>query len=78
MAVKTILAITCLMLVASCGPDLREINALAVPCDGWLGGSPRTEREFALAASAEKFGLECANSKLSAIGVLTAARISAR
>lgn len=56
---KTILAITCLALLASCGPkpDLT-------PCSGWGGARPATERDFALAASAEKRGRECANKKL--------------
>lgn len=59
MAGKTILAITCLALLVGCGPkpDLT-------PCNGWTGGTPRTEQEFALAASAEKRGLACANIKL--------------
>lgn len=75
MAARMVLAITCLALLASCGPDLAEVHALAVPCDGWTSDTPRTERDFALAASAEKFGRECANAKLSAIGELTSPRI---
>lgn len=56
---KTLLAITCLALLVSCGPkpDLT-------PCAGWTGGRVATERDFALAASAEKRGRECANAKL--------------
>lgn len=60
------LAIMALMLLASCGPrpDLT-------PCDGWTGATPRTMQDFAMAASAEKYGRLCANAKLVAAGGLT-------
>jgi hypothetical protein len=34
------------------------------PCDGWTGGRPNIESEFAGAAAAEKYGRLCANAKL--------------
>lgn len=64
-----VLAITCLALLASCGPELRGLDL--TPCDGWTGGRPATEQQFALAASAEKHGRLCANSKLLAARQLT-------
>lgn len=56
-----ILALTCAALVSGCGerPDLTG-------CVGWTGGPPKSEQEFALAASAEKRGRELCNVKLEA------------
>lgn len=53
------LAIMAVMLLASCG---RQIDY--TPCPGWEGDTPETMQEFALAASAELYGRECANAKL--------------
>ena len=53
------LAIMAVMLLASCGPKIDYS-----PCPGWEGMTPKTMQEFALAASAEKYGRECANAKL--------------
>lgn len=59
MVAKTVSAITCVALLASCGhkPDMT-------PCGGWAGGAVLTERDFALAASAEMRGRVCAEKKL--------------
>lgn len=58
MVVKTALVITCVALLASCGPkpDLTE-------CNGWVG-PVLTEQDFARAAAAEKRGRELCNAKL--------------
>lgn len=65
-----ILAITCLTLLASCGPKLLD-GVDIEPCDGWTGARPTTEQQFARAALAEAHGRKCANSKLIAVGELT-------
>lgn len=66
--------ITCLMLLAACGPDARPILApppisadLLIQQPGWTGPTPRLDGQFALAAAAEKHGREMCNGQLGTI-----------
>jgi len=68
-----LLAIMAVMLLASCGPRV-DLS----PCPGWEGKTPETMQDFALAASAEKYGRLCANSKLEVAAGLTRLRIGVR
>lgn len=62
------LAITCLVLLAACGPEPVALDLLDLtPCEGWTGPRPATESQFARAALAEKTGRICANTKLAAV-----------
>lgn len=59
--------IICAMLLAGCGNEPPPLALLdLMPCAGWTGSRPRTESQFARAASAERAGRLCANAKLDA------------
>ena len=65
------LAITCLALLAACGPEPAALDALDLtPCDGWIGQTPTTDGQFARAALAEQTGRICANTKLAAVAAI--------
>lgn len=69
-----LLAIICVMLLASCGRDPQYIPVeptipadLLVPSKGWTGPTPQTEGQLIDAVEAEKSGREDANRKIKAI-----------
>ncbi len=56
-----------LTLLAACGRDPALALLDLEPCDGWRGGRPMSESQFARASAAEQAGRLCANAKLWAV-----------